>query len=92
MLAHLPAGREVCLAPASYGLHAAAAEPGVVARKIVPPEIVAEWSILWPARSQSAAITRFLDSARRCAGENEWLPSSDKPTGAATEAPNPARL
>jgi DNA-binding transcriptional LysR family regulator len=36
MLARLPAGREVNLAPASFGLHAAAAEPGIVARKIAP--------------------------------------------------------
>ena len=56
------------------------------------PEILAEWSILWPARSQSAAITRFLDSARRCADENDWLRSPDKPTSAETEAPRPARL
>jgi hypothetical protein len=92
MLARLPAGREVNLAPTSYGLHAAAADPGVIARKISQPQILAEWSILWPARSQSAAITRFLDSARRCADENEWLRSPDKPTSAATEAANPARL
>jgi DNA-binding transcriptional LysR family regulator len=91
MLARLPAGREVNLAPASYGLHAAAADPGVIARKIGQPEILAEWSILWPARSQSAAITSFLDSARRCADENDWLRSPDKPTSAETEAPSPVR-
>jgi DNA-binding transcriptional LysR family regulator len=90
MLARLPAGREVNLAPASFALHAAAAEPGIVARKIVRPQILAEWSILWPARSQSAAITRFLDSARRCATDNDWVRSPDKPTGAETEAMSPA--
>src|SRR6476620_6226840 len=75
MLARLQAGREVGLPPASLGLHAAAAEPGLIARRIVEPEIVAEWSILWAERAQSAAITRFLESARRCAEENGWLPS-----------------
>jgi hypothetical protein len=61
--------------PASFALHAAAAEPGLIARKIVEPEIVAEWSILWAERAQSAAIARFLESARRCAEEHDWLPS-----------------
>jgi len=45
----------------------------VVARTIVQPEITAEWSILWSARSQSEAIVRFLESARRCSEENGWL-------------------
>jgi hypothetical protein len=76
MLARLQAGREVGLPPASLGLHAAAAEPGLIARRIVEPEIVAEWSILWAQRAQSAVIARFLESARRCAEENGWLPSS----------------
>jgi DNA-binding transcriptional LysR family regulator len=74
-LAHLLGAREVGLIPASFAFHAAQAEPGVVAREIVNPQILAEWSILWPARAQSAAITRFLDSARRCASDNDWLPS-----------------
>jgi hypothetical protein len=87
MLARLPAGRKVNLAPASYGLHAAAADSGIVARKIGQPEILAEWSILSPTRSQSAAITRFLESARRCADENDWLRLPDRPTSAETEAP-----
>jgi hypothetical protein len=65
------------LSPASFAFHSAQAEPGVVARKIVNPQILAEWSILWPARAQSAAIARFLDSARRCAIDNDWLPPSD---------------
>jgi hypothetical protein len=73
MLARLQAGREVGLPAASLGLHAAAAEPALIARRIVEPEIVAEWSILWAERAQSAAITRFLESARRCAEENGWL-------------------
>jgi DNA-binding transcriptional LysR family regulator len=73
MLARLQAGREVGLPPASLGLHAAAAEPGMIARRIVEGEIVAEWSILWAERAQSAAIAHFLESARRCAEENEWL-------------------
>lgn len=60
---------------ASYGRHAAAAEPGIVAREPTGPAILAEWSILWPERAQSAAITRFLDSARRCAQEKNWLRS-----------------
>ncbi len=75
MLARLQAGREVGLPPASFAFHAAAAETGLIARRIVEPEIVAEWSILWAERAQSAAITRFLESARRCAEEHDWLPS-----------------
>jgi DNA-binding transcriptional LysR family regulator len=74
-LARLQAGHEVSLAPASYAVHAAAAEPGVVARKVVQPQITAGWSILWPVRAHSPAIARFLESARRCAEENHWLPS-----------------
>jgi DNA-binding transcriptional LysR family regulator len=73
MVARLRATREVGLPPASFAFHAAAAEPGIVARKIVQPEILAEWSILWVARAQSAAIARFLESARRCCEENGWL-------------------
>ena len=73
MLARLRAGREVGMPPATFAFHAAAAEPGLVARGIVEPEILAQWSILWPARAQSAAVARFLESARRCAGANGWL-------------------
>jgi len=90
MLARLPAGREVNLAPASFALHAAAAEPGIVALNIAEPGIQAEWSILWPARARSAAITRFLDSTRRCAYENDWLPSPTETASAASHAPSPA--
>ncbi len=71
--------RELGRRPGGAG---AAAGPGVVARKIVKPEITAEWSILWPARGQSATIARFLDSARRCADENNWLHSPRAVTGA----------
>jgi DNA-binding transcriptional LysR family regulator len=91
-LARLPAGREVSLAPASFGLHAAAAAPGVVARELAQPGILAEWSILWPARVQSAAITRFLDSARRCAHENNWLGSPKETTSDELEPSSPAPL
>ena len=60
-----------------------------VARKIIDPQILAEWSILWPARAQSAAIARFLDSARRCAVEKGWRP---RPATTATAAgTSPAR-
>ena len=75
MVARLQAGREVGLPPASFAFHAAAAGAGLVAREIVEPEIVAEWSILWAERAQSAAIERFLESGRRCAEENGWLAS-----------------
>jgi len=75
MIARLQAGREVGVPPASLGLHAAAAEPALLARRIVEPEIVAEWSIVWAERAQSAAIARFLESARRCAEEHDWLSS-----------------
>jgi DNA-binding transcriptional LysR family regulator len=92
MLARLPAGHEVCFATASFALNAAAGEPAIVAREIAEPGITAEWSILWPARTRSAAITRFLGSARRCAHENNWLRTPDKPTSAANESPSPAPL
>jgi DNA-binding transcriptional LysR family regulator len=72
MLARLPAGREVNVSPASFAVHAAAAEPGIVARR-VDPEIPAEWSMVWAERVQAAAIARFLDSARRCSEEHDWL-------------------
>ncbi len=92
MVARLPAGREVCLAPTSFAVHAAAAEPNILVRTIGEPGILAEWSIVWPARARSAAIERFLGSARRWAHENNWLRSPDKPTSAASEVPSPARL
>jgi DNA-binding transcriptional LysR family regulator len=91
-LARLPAGREVSLAPASFGRHAAAAEPGIVARELAGPAILANWSIVWPARTQSAAVTRFLDSARRCAHENKWLSPPTEPSSAELGASTPAPL
>jgi hypothetical protein len=92
MLARLPAGREVCLATASFALSAAAGQPDILAVEISPPGILAEWSILWPARSESAAITRFLDSARRCAAENNWLRAPTETSSAQIDAPSPAPL
>ncbi len=73
MLARLLGAREIGLIPASFAFHLAQAQPGIVAREIVDSQILAKWSILWPARAQSAAIERFLDSARRCATDNRWL-------------------
>jgi len=89
MVARLQATREVGLPPASFAFHAAAAEPGVVARKIVQPGIPVEWSILWAARAQSAAIARFLESARRCSEGNGWLLLADEMTSAELNAPSP---
>jgi hypothetical protein len=77
MLARLLGAREVGFSPTSFAFHSAQAEPGIVALEIVNPQILAEWSILWPARAQSAAIARFLDSARRCAAHNHWLTPPD---------------
>jgi DNA-binding transcriptional LysR family regulator len=77
MLARLHAGREVGLTPASFAFHAVQAAPDVVARRVVEPEIPEKWSIIWPARGQSAALERVLDTARRCATENDWLPAKD---------------
>jgi DNA-binding transcriptional LysR family regulator len=76
-LARLLIVREVGLIPASFAVHLAAAQDGIVAREIVSPQIPAEWSMLWPTRGQSAAVARFLDSARQCATDNDWLPSPD---------------
>jgi DNA-binding transcriptional LysR family regulator len=81
-LARLLSVREVGLIPASFAFHLAPAQHGIVARNIVNPQIPAEWSILWPTRAQSAAVARFLDSARRCATNNDWLP----PPGATATA------
>jgi DNA-binding transcriptional LysR family regulator len=91
MVARLRATREVGLPPTSFAFRAAAAEPGIVARKIVQPEIPAEWSILWAARAESAAIARFLQSARRCSEENGWLLFPDEMTSAEADAPSPSR-
>ena len=73
MVARLRTTREAGLPPASFAYHTAAADAGVTARKITEPEIMVEWSVLWPARARSEATARFLESARRCAAENAWL-------------------
>ena len=86
MLARLLGARELGLSPASFAFHSAQAEPGVVAVKIVNPQILAEWSILWFGRTQSAAIAQFLDSARRCATENDWLSPLDTAAGIDTDS------
>jgi DNA-binding transcriptional LysR family regulator len=86
MLARLHAGREVGLTPASFAFHAVQAAPDVVARAIVQPEILDEWSIVWPARGRSAAIERVLDTARRCATENNWLPAQNPTTASGTDS------
>jgi hypothetical protein len=85
-LARLLGAHEVGLIPASFAFHGAQAEPGVVARQIVDPAILAEWSMLWPARAQSAAVARFLDSARRCSTDNGWLPPPDTTVTAETNS------
>jgi DNA-binding transcriptional LysR family regulator len=73
-LARLLNVREVGLIPASFAFHLAEAQDGIVARHVVRPKILAEWSILWSTGTSSAAVARFLGSARRCASENGWLP------------------
>lgn len=76
MVARLRANGEVGLPPASFAYHTAAADRGYAACRIVSPEIHVEWSILWSAQAPSAAVTRFLESARRCAEEHGWLLTS----------------
>lgn len=73
MIARLTGGREIGLTPASFASHAAEASPGLVAREIADRAILAEFSILWPARDPSPAVARFLDSARACAAAKGWL-------------------
>jgi DNA-binding transcriptional LysR family regulator len=73
MLARLHSGKEVGLTPASFANHAVGATTDVVARRIVQPEILEEWSLVWSARDQSAAIQGVLNCIRRCALENGWL-------------------
>jgi DNA-binding transcriptional LysR family regulator len=72
MVARLRTTREVGLPPVSFADYTAAADPGITARRIVRPEIRVEWSILWSASAQSAAVVRFLESARRCSEESGW--------------------
>jgi DNA-binding transcriptional LysR family regulator len=86
MVARLQATQEVGLPPASFAVHSAAAEPGVVARKLIKPEILMEWSIVWAERARSQAISRFLESARRCSEENGWLLVTDEKTEAEVKA------
>jgi DNA-binding transcriptional LysR family regulator len=81
MLARLLGARELGLSPASFALHSSQAEPGVVALRIVNPQILAEWSILWLETAQSSAVAQFIDSARRCATDNDWLSSPDSADG-----------
>jgi hypothetical protein len=75
MLARLHTTLEVGLTPASFAVHAVQAAPDVVARRIVQPEILDEWSLVWSARGQSTTIERVLGTARSCATENDWLPT-----------------
>jgi hypothetical protein len=60
----------------------------VVARRIVQPEVLDKWSIVWSAHSQSAAIERVLDTARRCATENDWLPTQEPMATSGTDFPS----
>jgi len=84
MVARVRTTREVGLPPASFAFHAAAAQLGVVARTLVEPSISVDWSVVWASRGQSAAISRLLDSARRCSQENGWLQSLADVAGATT--------
>jgi hypothetical protein len=80
MLARLPGGREIGLTPASLAIHAAESGLDIVARDIGDPVIHAELSILWPARAPSAAVANFLDSARRCATDEDWVAAPGRKT------------
>jgi DNA-binding transcriptional LysR family regulator len=83
MIARLRTSGEVGLPPASFARHSAAAEPSLVARPLAQPEILIEWSILWPGGTPAAVVARFLESARRCSLENGWLADSPEMTTAA---------
>jgi hypothetical protein len=89
MLARLPGGREIGLTLASFAIHAAEAAPDLVAREIVDPVILAELSILWPARAPSAAVAHFLNSSRSCATTKGWFAAPDRTT--APPSPQAAR-
>jgi DNA-binding transcriptional LysR family regulator len=88
MVARVRATREVGLPPTSFAFHVAAGELGVVARKLVQPEIMVEWSVLWSERAESAAIGRFLESARRCSEQRDWVRDSDDMSAAEVSAPS----
>jgi len=91
-LARLLGAREIGLIPASFAFHLAQAQPGIVAREIVDTQVLAEWSILLSAHAQSAAIARFLDSARRCAAEKDWVPPPAATAAAETDSLPPGLL
>jgi DNA-binding transcriptional LysR family regulator len=82
MVARVRTTHEVGLPPASFAFHAAAAQLGVVARTLVEPTISVDWSVVWASRAQSGAISRLLESARRCSAENSWLQTSANVAGA----------
>jgi DNA-binding transcriptional LysR family regulator len=86
MVARLRTTREIGLPPASFASYTAAADPGLAARRIIQPEIRVQWSILWSGRAQSAAVTRVLESARRCAQENGWLLSTNEVSSSEVDA------
>jgi DNA-binding transcriptional LysR family regulator len=86
MLARLRTTQEVGVPPASFASYTAAADSGLAACRIVEPEIRVEWSVLWSARAQSAAVRRFLESAQRCARENGWLVSGSAENGGDVDA------
>jgi hypothetical protein len=80
MVARLRANREVGLPPGSFAYHTAAADRGYAARRITQPDIRVEWSLVWAAQAESAVVTRFPDTARRCAEEHGWLLSTQEET------------
>src|SRR5882672_12729549 len=59
MVARLRTTHEIGLPPASFAYRTAAADPDIIARKIVQPNITIEWSMVWPARTPAAATARF---------------------------------
>ncbi|AQW48829.1 LysR substrate-binding domain-containing protein [Streptomyces violaceusniger] len=75
MLARLSSGGDVGLAPTSFAEHAAKTSTSIIRRDVVDPSIVAELSVLWPAKDPSPAIASVLATARRCAEHNGWLRS-----------------
>jgi hypothetical protein len=76
MVARMRTTREVGIPPASFAYHTAAADPDLVARKIVEPEIMVEWSILWPGARPIGGDGSFPGERAPLCRERGWLDAS----------------
>ncbi|GAB3602056.1 LysR substrate-binding domain-containing protein [Kineococcus gypseus] len=73
MLARLPSGHEVGLAPSAFAEEAARTGTGIVRRDVVGPAITARLSLVWDSSHPSPVRAGVVATARRCARRNGWL-------------------